>query len=221
MNSNHKITLLSDVSMQSKLFKDSLERGIGLDVQLASLDDLASLVENDSSYLGDYVLIDFNYFDESGIEQYNLIRQSANLNTKEIVLNCPKDVCSTQLFKWRHLVGVFYVDDEIELLLKGMSKIMKDEMWLSRKVAQDYIEHFRSMSAVTTSQAYVNLTKREKEIMRLLGHGASNMQIADELFVSENTVKTHLHNIFKKINAKNRLQALLWVNSNIGFAERA
>ncbi|WP_162064311.1 LuxR C-terminal-related transcriptional regulator [Vibrio taketomensis] len=218
---NYKITLLSDVSMQSKLFKDSLERGIELDVQLASLDDLESLVAEDSSFLGDYVLIDYNYFDDSGIEQYNLIRQGTNLSTKEIVINCPKDVASSQLFKWRNLVGVFYVDDEIGLLLKGMSKIMQDEMWLSRKVAQDYIEHFRSTNSVTTSQTYANLTKREKEIMRLLGHGASNLQIADELFVSENTVKTHLHNIFKKINAKNRLQALLWANNNIGLEERA
>ena len=56
--------------------------------------------------------------------------------------------------------------------------------------------------------------------MRLLGHGASNATIAEDLVVMENTVKTHLHNIFKKINAKNRLQALLWANNNIAWAER-
>ncbi|MGF1909966.1 LuxR C-terminal-related transcriptional regulator [Vibrio kasasachensis] len=217
---NYKITLLSDVSMQSKLFKDSLERGIELDVHLTSLEDLARVVDSEDSILGDYVLIDYNYFDDKNFELYNQVRLASNIGAKEIVINCPKDVVSSQLFKWRNLVGVFYVDDEIDLLLKGMKKIMQDEMWLSRKVAQDYIEHFRCSNTVTTSQAYANLTKREKEIMRLLGHGASNLQIADELFVSENTVKTHLHNIFKKINAKNRLQALLWANNNIGLEER-
>lgn len=217
---NYKITLLSDVSMQSKLFKDSLERGIELDVHLTSLEDLARVVDSKDSILGDYVLIDYNYFDDKNFELYNQVRLASNIGAKEIVINCPKDVVSSQLFKWRNLVGVFYVDDEIDLLLKGMKKIMQDEMWLSRKVAQDYIEHFRCSNTVTTSQAYANLTKREKEIMRLLGHGASNLQIADELFVSENTVKTHLHNIFKKINAKNRLQALLWANNNIGLEER-
>ncbi|WP_194435700.1 LuxR C-terminal-related transcriptional regulator [Vibrio fluminensis] len=217
---NCKITLLSDVSMQSKLFKDSLERGIELDVHLASLDELTRVADEDDSVLGDYVLIDFNYFDDANFEQYNQVRLASNMSVKEIVINCPTDVASSQLFKWRNLVGVFYVDDEISLLLKGMQKIMQDEMWLSRRVAQDYIEHFRCANSVTTSQAYANLTKREKEIMRLLGHGASNLQIADELFVSENTVKTHLHNIFKKINAKNRLQALLWANNNIGLEER-
>ncbi|MDA0148918.1 LuxR C-terminal-related transcriptional regulator [Vibrio sp. LaRot3] len=218
-NDTYHITLLSDVSMQSKLFKDSLERGIQLDVEIVSLDDLRNGRGDDSS-LGDFVLIDFSYLDDSNFELYNQTKSASGLNAKEIVINCPKDVASTHLFKWRNLVGVFYVDDDISLLLKGMEKIMQDEMWLSRKVAQDYIEHFRCANSVTTSQVYANLTKREKEIMRLLGHGASNLQIADELFVSENTVKTHLHNIFKKINAKNRLQALLWANNNIALEER-
>ncbi|MCY9802726.1 LuxR C-terminal-related transcriptional regulator [Vibrio scophthalmi] len=219
-NSTYNITLLSDISMQSKLFKDSLERGIELEVRLVSLDDLSIGAESDDSLLGDYVLIDFNYLNDSNFEIYNQARLSVNSNAKEIVINCPKEVASSQLFKWRNLVGVFYVEDDISLLLKGMEKVMQDEMWLSRKVAQDYIEHFRCANTVTTSQVYANLTKREKEIMRLLGHGASNLQIADELFVSENTVKTHLHNIFKKINAKNRLQALLWANNNIALEER-
>ncbi|TOO18680.1 helix-turn-helix transcriptional regulator, partial [Vibrio parahaemolyticus] len=48
-----------------------------------------------------------------------------------------------------------------------------------------------------------------------LSMGASNQQIAEQLFVSENTVKTHLHNIFKKIDVKNRVQALIWAKENI------
>ncbi|SDH72517.1 LuxR family transcriptional regulator, csgAB operon transcriptional regulatory protein [Vibrio xiamenensis] len=218
-NTTHQLTLLSDVSMQSKLFKDSLEKGIQLDVNIVSVSELAQ--ENASQPdLGDFVLIDYHYLDDEKFEMYNQAKSSLSNNIREIVINCPKDVASSHLFKWRNLVGVFYVDDDLSLLLKGMQKIMQDEMWLSRKVAQDYIEHFRCANTVTTSQVYANLTKREKEIIRLLGHGASNLQIADELFVSENTVKTHLHNIFKKINAKNRLQALLWANNNIALEER-
>ena len=217
---NYQITLLSDVGMQSNLFKDSLERGLQLTVNMVSVDDLRTH-DGSSRLLGDFVLFDFQYLDDDRFNEYSQIKAASETAIKEIVINCPKDVTSTQLFKWRNLVGVFYIEDDISLLIKGMEKIMNDEMWLSRKVAQDYIEYFRCANTVTTSQAYANLTKREKEIMRLLGHGASNLQIADELFVSENTVKTHLHNIFKKINAKNRLQALLWANNNIALEERA
>ncbi|MEH0690087.1 helix-turn-helix transcriptional regulator [Vibrio cholerae] len=216
---HYQITLLSDVSMQSKLFRDSLEQGLHLKVNIVTMEDLQS-GHFDSSLLGDFVLFDFQYIDEEKFELYSQAKTNNDHVSREIVINCPQEVPSTQLFKWRNLVGVFYNDDDLSLLLKGMEKIMQDEMWLSRKLAQDYIEHFRCANTVTTSQSYASLTKREKEIMRLLGHGASNLQIADELFVSENTVKTHLHNIFKKINAKNRLQALLWANNNIALEER-
>lgn len=40
--------------------------------------------------------------------------------------------------------------------------------------------------------------------------GASNVEIADSLFVSEHTVKSHLYNVFKKLNVKNRIQAVSW-----------
>ena len=218
-SNNDHITLLSDVSMQSNLFKDSLEKGLQLSVNIVTSGELGSS-EHSDSLLGDYVLFDFQYLDDDRLNVYSQAKAASGKSIKEIVINCPKDVASTQLFRWRNLVGVFYIDDDLSLLLKGMAKIMNDEMWLSRKVAQDYIEYFRCSNTVTTSQAYANLTKREKEIMRLLGHGASNLEIADELYVSENTVKTHLHNIFKKINAKNRLQALLWANDNIALEER-
>ncbi|EEX93646.1 CsgD [Vibrio orientalis CIP 102891 = ATCC 33934] len=218
-NDVYQITLISDISMQSKLLKDSLEKGLPIQVNIVSSDALRA-IDSNGGKIDELVLIDFHYLDDEKFEYYNSAKTQSKATIKEIVFNCPVEAPSSQLFKWRNLVGVFYIDDDVSLLLKGMDKIMNDEMWLSRKVAQDYIEHFRCANTVTTSQAYANLTKREKEIMRLLGHGASNVQIADELFVSENTVKTHLHNIFKKINAKNRLQALLWANNNIALEER-
>jgi DNA-binding CsgD family transcriptional regulator len=59
------------------------------------------------------------------------------------------------------------------------------------------------------------LTRREREILDLIASGFSNQQIADELFISPHTVKTHLHNIFKKINVIRRLQAALWAAENL------
>ncbi len=54
------------------------------------------------------------------------------------------------------------------------------------------------------------LTPREREILELIARGASNRQIADGLYISTHTVKTHLHNIFQKIDVTGRLQAALW-----------
>jgi LuxR family transcriptional regulator, positive regulator of biofilm formation len=48
-----------------------------------------------------------------------------------------------------------------------------------------------------------------------VGSGAQNDEIAEKLFISPHTVKTHLYHIFKKISVPNRLQAALWVAKNL------
>ena len=53
-------------------------------------------------------------------------------------------------------------------------------------------------------------TWREQGYITHLMTGASNTEIADSLFVSEHTIKSHLYNVFKKLNVKNRLQAVSW-----------
>jgi len=52
------------------------------------------------------------------------------------------------------------------------------------------------------------ITKRELEILELISHGLSNREIAEKLFVSENTVKTHSSRLFDKLSAKRRTQAV-------------
>jgi DNA-binding CsgD family transcriptional regulator len=51
------------------------------------------------------------------------------------------------------------------------------------------------------------LSDREREVLRLIGKGATNREIAQELFISEHTVKTHLRSILSKLNIRNRQQA--------------
>ena len=60
-----------------------------------------------------------------------------------------------------------------------------------------------------------SLTAREIEILTLVSMGSTNEEISAKMFISTNTVKTHLYNIFKKINVGNRLQAALWAAANL------
>ena len=52
------------------------------------------------------------------------------------------------------------------------------------------------------------MSKREKEILKLMSEGLNNKDIADRLFISIGTVKWHINNIFGKLDVKNRVQAL-------------
>ena len=53
------------------------------------------------------------------------------------------------------------------------------------------------------------LTKKEKEVMKLLLLGKTNKEISDTLVISQSTAKAHLEHIFKKLNVHNRLQAVI------------
>ena len=55
----------------------------------------------------------------------------------------------------------------------------------------------------------IGISKREFDVLLLLGEGLSNQEIADKLFVSMNTVKTHTSRIFEKLEVKNRTQAII------------
>ena len=59
------------------------------------------------------------------------------------------------------------------------------------------------------------LTERECEILNELRCGATNLDIARALFISENTVRTHLYNVFRKLSVKNRTQAVSWANEHL------
>ncbi len=213
------VRLLSDVCMQSRLLKDALESKLPIKIEISPFCDMWMQENNPSCHDTQLVLIDYARLDDHALSDYASFKHLCCAEAREVVLNCPSDIEAKDLFKWQCLAGVFYADDDIDVLVKGMGKIIKGEMWLARRLAQEYILHYRSGNSVVTSQMFSKLTKREQQIIKLLGSGASNIEIADQLFVSENTVKTHLHNVFKKINAKNRLQALIWAKNNIGIEE--
>jgi len=105
--------------------------------------------------------------------------------------------------------GIFYVSDSTKMIGKGVREILKGELWYSRKAMSRYLLEKRSFSNLSTN-ALEALTFREREILLGIAAGASNKEIAEDLHISLHTVKTHVYNVYKKINVPNRLQAALW-----------
>jgi DNA-binding NarL/FixJ family response regulator len=90
--------------------------------------------------------------------------------------------------------------------LLAIRTIWAGEIWGSRKVlsriVQANVRH--ATEQITLSKAMQALTGRESEIVKLLQTGSSNKEIAARLAISDQTVKTHVHNIFSKLNVSRR-----------------
>ena len=110
--------------------------------------------------------------------------------------------------------GFFYVRDSCEHFPKGVRAIFRGELWLSRRIISKYIlGNYQKDSYI--KEKSISLTPREKEILSLIAQGSTNKKIANRLCISCHTVKTHLYNVFRKINVPNRLQAALWAAKNL------
>lgn len=70
-----------------------------------------------------------------------------------------------------------------------------------------------SRRSETTPTVLAELTARERDVLRLIGRGATNREIAQQLIISEGTVKTYVTNLFNRLNLKNRSQLAIYANS--------
>jgi DNA-binding NarL/FixJ family response regulator len=102
------------------------------------------------------------------------------------------------------LKGVFYNNTPLSLLARGVQAILDGELWYSRKTLSQSLQRVRPVKR--RSEPLVDLTYREKQILEEIVSGETNQEIADHLNISVHTVKTHIYNMYKKLNVSNRLQ---------------
>lgn len=133
--------------------------------------------------------------------------------------------------KWLELRYILF-DHSIEIYIGFIAVIFTGlGIWLALKLSKPKPESFRIETVVIEKEVYINInenlsdrqagfvrntllisqleiSKRELEILSLLAQGHSNQEIAEKLFVSLSTVKTHNQNIFEKLDVKRRTQAI-------------
>jgi LuxR family transcriptional regulator of csgAB operon len=114
--------------------------------------------------------------------------------------------------------GLFYNDDPLSNLSKGVMAVLGGEFWFSRETLVEYLMDTRDAEG-TEKRTDTILTSRETEILVMVASGVSNSQIANILGISPHTVKTHIYNIYSKIDVPNRLQAALWAAKNLQISE--
>ena len=117
------------------------------------------------------------------------------------------------------VLGVVGTHNPPEVLLKAIEKVYAGEVWLDRNLIASYFiqeSHGALFPKNGDPQAarIAHLSEREREIIALVGEGLKNQQIADQLFLSEVTVRHHLTSIYKKLSVTDRLELVIYAYQN-------
>ncbi|NOR54234.1 MAG: response regulator, partial [Candidatus Aminicenantes bacterium] len=134
-------------------------------------------------------------------------------NTKALMLSAAMD--EAVIFKALKAGAKGYLSKDISSsdLIKAIQTVHQGELWIERKLMARFFEGETTADSGEEARAGTLkevLTLREKEILSILTKGHTNKEIAQTLFISEKTVKSHLNNIFRKLNVTRRLQAILY-----------
>ncbi len=108
--------------------------------------------------------------------------------------------------------GFLLKDAGPELLVQAIEAAARGDALIAPSVTVRLLESFADSSAADVHQPIEELTKREEEVLAVLAIGRTNAEIADELFISLSTVKTHLASLMNKLGARNRVEMAMWAH---------
>ncbi len=210
--SNYRRTIYAAIT-DNKTMAEQTDVVIGqlnLDIPAQQIEEMFGQVSKDK-----HRIILFDYDNRKAITPYICQTSLSGQVTETVVFNVPHRIDTEKLLALGNLKGLFYEGDTIGDIEKGLNAIIDGQNWLPRHVTSQLIHYYRHVFRNQTLKATIELTSREIQILRSLQTGVSNAQMAENLFISEFTVKSHLYQIFKKISVKNRSQAISWANHNL------
>jgi two-component system nitrate/nitrite response regulator NarL len=138
--------------------------------------------------------------------------------TKVVALGVSDDADETVACAELGICGLVSREASLEELVVAVNRAMRGELQCSPRAAGVIVHRLAALSrAQSTAASEPPLTKREAEVVGLIDHGLSNKEIARQLGIEMATVKNHVHNVLKKLNARRRGEAAARVR-RVGFA---
>ena len=150
----------------------------------------------------DILVLDIRLSGKDGISVLREMRK-AKLSTRVVVLTAALD--EEQLAEAVRLGvrGLVLKEMAPKLLVQCIRQVRAGELWLEKRSVSSALEKLLQREAGRQEAARM-LTAREIEIVKQTATGLRNMEIANRLFISEGTVKMHLHNIYQKLDLDTR-----------------
>lgn len=163
----------------------------------------------------DILLLDLRMPGIDGLAALQRI-QKQNKHTRTIVLTASED--KTEFVQAMKLgcSGIVLKQTAADLIVKSIRKVNSGEIWLDSHTTAAVMRQFAApvdpvaASGSARPRDRSPLSQREREIVALVAQGYKNKEMAEKMFISEQTVKNHLHNIFDKLGVSDRLELALY-----------
>jgi DNA-binding NarL/FixJ family response regulator len=207
------------------IFRDGLCKLLALEEDfevVAQAQDGRQVLDVLQQHQPDILLLDLKMPGLDGLATLQRLQIAKN-KTRVIVLTASDDKNEFVQAMKLGTSGIVLKQTATELLIKSIRKVHAGEIWLDSHTTAAVIRQFVAndeappaapASASPRERERSPLSQREREIVALVAQGFKNKEMAEKMFISEQTVKNHLHNIFDKLGVSDRLELALYAIHN-------
>lgn len=200
------------------IVRDGLKKLLNLedDIEVVAVaSDGREVLDQVAQFQPDIILLDLRMPNLDGITTLQTLQQR-DCPSKVIILTASEDKNEFVQAMKHGARGIVLKQTASELIVKSIRKVHGGEIWLDSQTTAAVMRQFASPA----SESYPvqggrvrersPLSAREREIVALVAQGYKNKEMAEKMFISEQTVKNHLHNIFDKLGVSDRLELALY-----------
>ncbi len=203
-----KVVIADDHQLVREGLKTVLENEKDIEV-VGSASTGKEVLEYSSKLNPDVVILDLRMPEMDGVEACQRL-SIENPDIKIIILTCFD--ADDDIFSALNAGANSYLLKDIAPidLINAIRSVTRGQSSLHPNVAKKVIRPRRTQKAINDDYPIEPLTDREKEVLEFMAKGYKNKEIAEKLWVAENTVKTHVRHILQKLNKSDRASVVLY-----------
>jgi len=183
---------------------------------VAEMDDVDNLLQVLKDTDADILLLDLELEHTTGVDALRLVRENAP-GTKVIIYTSHDEEDRIVQAAELGVDGYLLKGCGQTELVNAIQSVSAGGIALESTVAGKLMNHMNQRSSTKVTQT-VQFSKREAQVLKLLSSGKTNRDIGETLFISESTVKFHVHAILNKLDASNRTEAVS-IAAQLGLVE--